>query len=448
MLNHLYESQITKIWRYQLLDRTGMTTEDGEPVKMVYPGRINGDHGADFRDAVVNIGGKLIKGDVEIHVKSSDWQAHRHYQDEVYNRVVLHVVMWHIPETATRLQNGRSVPVLALHRYMNNAASNGNDESPLVTSGMPCARMIEHVGMDGAVGFLDSAGEERFLAKAAGFQADIARMGAGQSLYHGMMGALGYAKNKLPFQELARRVPLKRLEAMTEDETDDEEYLARQQALLLGMAGLLSSHRWRGGRENTGDGWVDRLEELWASSRRGEVMSSRAWHLSHVRPNNSPIRRIAAMSYLMLRYRERGVFEGMIDIMQEIPVDNGYRRLEEGLMVTSNGYWASHLDFVMTNRVKSPTLLGRGRAADIVVNVLLPFTFAWSQLVSLPGLGRKALAFYRNWPELASNTVERHMMEQLGIDDRLISSGCRQQGLIHIYETLCTQGRCHCCFLR
>ena len=53
MTNNPPESQLIKVWQYQLLDRTGLVTEGGEPIEIIYPGRINDDKGADFRDAVI-----------------------------------------------------------------------------------------------------------------------------------------------------------------------------------------------------------------------------------------------------------------------------------------------------------------------------------------------------------------------------------------------------------
>ena len=94
MINNPSESHIIKVWQYQLLDRTGLVTEGGELIGIVYPGRINDDQGADFRDAVIATSRGLMKGDIEVHVKSSDWQDHRHHRNAIYNRVILHVVMW------------------------------------------------------------------------------------------------------------------------------------------------------------------------------------------------------------------------------------------------------------------------------------------------------------------------------------------------------------------
>lgn len=447
LINNLPESLVVKIWQHLLLNGTELTTERGELLKIIYPGRLNDDRGADFRDAVIAINGGLIKGDIEVHVKSSGWQAHRHHQDQVYNRVILHVVMWHNTKAATNLQNGKGVRILALHKYIESPISQWDDRiEPLSTLNMPCFKAPERLTPGIMAEFLDSTGEERFSAKAVKFQADLAQMEASQSLYQGIMGALGYSKNKLPFLELARRLPLHSLESITQGKISDDECLIRQQALLLGAAGLLPSQRQSRHQESDlNDKWIDKLEGLWTSSPHTKAMSLDAWHLFKVRPNNSPIRRLAAMSYLILRYRGKGIFEGLVNMVKEVPISQGYHRFEEGLAVTTNGYWASHFDFGLGSWIRNQSLLGSRRAADIIVNVLLPFTLAWSQVTSQPELERKALDLYHCYPKLAANSVERHMRNQLGLSSHLVNSAQRQQGLIHIYNTLCTQGRCHCC---
>jgi len=312
---------------------------------------------------------------------------------------------------------------------------------------MPCLKTAKGLATDTLAQFLDSAGEERFSAKAAEFQAELTQMEVSQCLYQGIMGALGYAKNKPPMLKLARRLPLHILQSMTQGEVSDGERLARLQALLLGTAGLLPSQRHNQQREYKDDRWADKLEGLWASSHGTQAMSEDDWHLFKVRPNNFPLRRIAAMSYLILRYRERGIVEEVVDMIKETPMSGGYLRLEKGFEVTVDGYWASHFDFGLDCKSDNPTLLGRWRAADIAVNVLLPFTLAWSKLNSQPGVEEKVLELYHSYPRLAANTVERHMIKQLGLNSSLVNSAQRQQGLIHIYNTLCSQGRCHCCRL-
>ena len=448
VIDNISESQVVEIWQNRLSDRTDLVTEEGEPIKIIYPGRINDDRGADLLDAVIATSQGLIKGDIEVHVKSRSWWAHRHHQDPNYNRVILHVVFWHNTEATTNLQNGQKVPTLALHKFIESQTDqHAKSAYPSTNWHMPCRNVINrwNTGVMGEL--LDIAGEERFLAKAADFQAALAQTEASQSLYQGIMGALGYTKNKRPLVELAHRLPLKRLESVTSGKMPDAECLVRQQALLLGTAGLLPSQRSnRHGVGKRDDEWIEKLEKVWASSRQTETMSADDWHLFKVRPSNFPTRRIVAMSYLLLRYREKGILEELVSrLIREAPVNTGYHRLEKALRVTTDGYWASHSDFGLPGRMSIPALLGEGRAADIVVNVLLPFAVAWGRRNSRLELTRKALDLYRHYPKPAANTVERHMRNQLGISRYLVNSAQRQQGLIHIYKTLCSQGECQRC---
>lgn len=439
----LPESQVVKIWQAVLPGRTDLVTEDGEAIEIVYPGRLNDDRGADLRDAVIATGRGLLKGDVEVHIRSGGWWAHHHHQDPAYNRVIMHVVVWHDTETAINLENGHKVPTLALHRFMTNG--NGSvDISPRRPA--YCRRSIlpgdsRQTGM-----VLDVAGDERFLARAAGLQATLARGDAGQCLYEGIMEALGYSKNKQSMAELARRVPLRRIETAATKTATATEYLARCQGQLLGTAGLLPSQRAGPYRaDNTYDEWVDKLERVWAACGGKTAMTEDDWHLFKVRPGNFPVRRIAAMSHLLLRYRRQGMLTGMLDRLGQTGMDAFYQEPWSWLLVPSDGYWAKNLDFGRPGGTGLPALLGRGRAADIVVNVLLPFATAWSKVNSCPEITDKAIEIYRNHPPLAENTLERHMRRQLGISRYLLDTARRQQGLIHIYRTFCAQGGCERC---
>ncbi|MHC1578422.1 MAG: DUF2851 family protein, partial [Dehalococcoidia bacterium] len=106
------EEQAVLIWQ-QAVGRELSSTAH-QPMKVIYPGTINRDNGPDFRDAVIASKSRLSKGDVEVHVRSSDWYNHQHHIDAAYNNVILHVAMWHDCNSATLLQSGKSIPVLSL----------------------------------------------------------------------------------------------------------------------------------------------------------------------------------------------------------------------------------------------------------------------------------------------------------------------------------------------
>jgi hypothetical protein len=441
------EKDVVAVWQNCMRSGMALTTEQGEPVEIIYPGRRNNGPGADYQDAVITTGGRLIKGDIEVHVRSGDWWSHRHHLDPAYNRVVLHVVMWHDREAPTNLCNGDTVPVLALSTSKDASLEKGSIVPfPSVLS-TPCARGISGIAMERLAGFLDRVGDARFLARAAEFQADLAGKDDGQVLYRGIMGALGYSRNKMACLELADRLPLVKLESMASGKYSDGECITRLQALLIGTAGLLPSQRGSGYfRDGLAHGYIGKLERLWSSHRGGCEMSADMWHLSCTRPYNSPLRRLAAMSYLITRYREEGLLAGLWGrYVVDAPSCQGWHRMEEALLVGADDYWGCHLDFGADSLTTSPTVLGEGRASDIMVNVLLPFTYARGRSAGRPGLATASLAAYRDYPRLADNALLRHMRLQLRIGRPVVNSARRQQGLLHIYRTLCTQGRCEHC---
>jgi hypothetical protein len=427
----LPESQVLKIWQ-NCTGRNDLETEEGMPVKVIYPGRINDGRGADFRDAVIQTGRGLLTGDIEIHSKSSDWRAHRHHLDPLYNRVVLHIVFRHNMTKSVMLENGQTVPTLALRK----AVAPGDKVYLLPGSSAPCR--ISKKLRDGILsGILDTAGQQRFQARAAGFQATPSPEEAGQALFRGIMVALGYSKNKHPMAELACRMPLAQLESLITVEMPDIECLAIFQTMLLGAAGLLPSQRVLHAVKMKNDGWTDRLEMLWSATDKPVTMSETDWQFFRVRPGNFPARRIAAMSRLLVRYRKDGLLNGLINILDKVAV-GGNRELEEALIVRS-------ADPGMTGEQSPASLLGRDRAADIVINVLLPFAAAWALVNLRPALAEKIMGLYHGYPPLATNTLERHMSRQLGIDGRLVNTARRQQGLIHIFKNYCSLGACFNC---
>jgi hypothetical protein len=285
---------------------------------------------------------------------------------------------------------------------------------------------------------LDTAGEQRFRQKADRFQAELKQKQAGQVLFRGIMGALGYAKNTDPFLELADRI--------TPFSTGSRQGLAARQALLLGTAGLLPSQRQQ--VEPTKEREVQELEQIWRSTDRSTgTMKESDWNLSHIYPNDSPVRRIIAQSYLLERYGRRRLLAGLLHLVREASPSGGHRLLQNGLTVDSDGYWRDHFDFGIRSRTKMAALLAQSKAGEVVVNVILPFAFYWGELTGAPELSEHSVDLYRSYPRLAENYLTRHMKRQLGIEASSDLTACRQQGLIHVFRAYCREGRCSECLL-
>jgi hypothetical protein len=387
---------------------------------------------------VITIGGQTIKGNIEVHVKSGDWRTHGHHRNPAYNGVVLHVVMYQDSRNEIELQNGMVIPTLIIGNHLKDKPDKSG------ASAVPCYS-VAIKDADRFLEIIDIMGMERFSEKVAQFKSDLEHAEAGQCLYSGIMRALGYSSNKDAFLELAKRVPLSLLESTALISNNNAECLLWQQAFLMGRAGLLPSQRSVDLREVSDNTYVNELEALWQISKYGDVMFAKDWQTFHVRPGNSPLRRMAGMSLLLQRYQETGLLQGLTQLVGEVTLEKSRGQLELGLMVRGDEYWTSHFDFYKQCAGLSPWLIGPDRTSDIVINVLLPFTYAWSQKNGQPETAEKVEALFRSYPALATNTIERHMRTQFGLKNAQVNSARRQQGLLFIYKNRCIQGLCGDC---
>ena len=439
----LREIQVVRVWQSRLLKGQELLSENGDALEIIYPGRLSDDRGADFCEAVISLNGQMLKGDVEIHIRSGGWRDHNHHLDPLYNRVILHVVMWPGGSPVTRLQNGGEIPVLTLSKYLEIPTEQPVEPASFEPhSNPPCLAAADRINPEALARLLDEAGDERFFQKEAGFREEIERTTPSQSLYRGVMGALGYSRNKLPFLELAGRLPLSVLESPADRGLTGSESLTRNLALLLGTAGFLEGHsRELLSKAGYESGFIKKLESIWVSISRGRPMSPDEWRFFKVRPANSPLRRIAAMSHLLHRYREPGLLQGLLGLITEIPEGQDNSSPEKGLIM--NG--AINKTGPSGSVSASPPLLGQARAADIITNILLPFSSAPGRTISSPEQDGLALELYRHYKGTALNSVEKHMAGKLGLKTAMIKTARRQQGLIHIYASRCRRDYCSGC---
>lgn len=103
------EITLQRIISQHAVSLSGLCSEAGQTISVLDTGRWNHGDGPDFQNARVLINGKEYTGDIEIHLNSRDWFAHKHHLDSRYNRVILHLVSGSCHPTARRA-DGITVP--------------------------------------------------------------------------------------------------------------------------------------------------------------------------------------------------------------------------------------------------------------------------------------------------------------------------------------------------
>ena len=432
-MEKISEKNVAGLWRSGLI--SGLEDDLGNDIQVIHPGRGSTRAGCDFQDAVIEMNGERVVGDVEIHVTSDLWLKHGHGANPLYNGIVLHAAMWQRGGLPIKLQNGRTIPTVILHKYIPGNMENIYLASNITAPGCSNGRRL--AARNKLHRLLLRAGMQRFMQKARRFSVSLPDDDASQVLYKAICRALGYSRNSVPFEKLAEILPLSLLERYASGDP------LKKQACLFGAAGLLPSQR--PGADSLTDDEAYRMEERWhAMGLTPCPIAGAEWRIAGVRPGNSPLKRLAGLSHLLCRFEDTGLLPGLTLLIEAAPFKQSSGILENCLIVKGEGYWACHHDFGQPHE-RSTALIGKGRAREIVINAVLPFFMARAGQEGDEKLERKISAIYTSCKPLPGNELTRYMQHELSIEGRSGLTACIQQGMLHIYHSWCRVKDCQAC---
>jgi hypothetical protein len=456
--DHPSEHLLHLLWQRQDLLRQPLMALDHPSITVYRPGRWSRSRGPDFLDAKLRVNDQFIRvGAVEVHVWASDWFRHGHDLDPAYTKVLLHVVWHNDLSTATVVDaSGREIPQLVLSGALTTPLAELQgllDEDRMPTGHgaamTPCQLSLLQMTPQMVGRLLEMAGEERWRQKANRFALRAERRGLEQALYETLMEALGYQGNRLPFWQLAKLAPVERLrEALAAVQPTP----IQVQAILFGVSGFLQ--RWQiepPSPPQEGGNYIATLATHWepVASLFPEGLDERQWRTAGIRPANFPQRRIAAAGYLLASVTQHSLMEVCFAPMRSLKAHASrpqLRRCLKGLarhlgVTGDDDFWSRRYAINGPEQRHPVNLLGPGRAATMVVDVVLPAAAVVAQLGREPIALDTVRALYLSHPRLPANEITRQMLRQFfgadHADTAPVSSACRQQGLMQLYRDFC-----------
>lgn len=407
------------VWKTRQFNQNNLTTTNQETIRIISPGWHNHDQGPDFINAKIVIGNTIWAGNVEIHIKSSDWLHHGHQHDPNYRNVILHVVYEHDQEIehligCPTLQLKGRIPRMVLQKY----ACLQESSNDIVCGPYLNREIRSYFSL-----FWDSWIIERWQRKIKEKQKfnDIIKNDWQHLFQIFLFDSFGFGIHKSNMELLGLSIPPKVL-------SNHKDNLLQLEAILFGMAGFLN--------EDAVDSYQLRLikEFEFLKSKWKLNPPTIQWKFSRTRPANFPTIRLAQLAAL---YHSS---QGLLSIVNN--PEKIYKNIFELFSFKVSAYWQQHYHFgkKFGQNKNFQFKLSADSAGKIISNALLPFLFYYADQLNMPELKESLLTI-----------PEKIKPEKNKITAKWLSLGVANQNQLHsqslmeLYNNYCVHKKCTSC---
>lgn len=389
------EELLHYVWKHKILPLQELKTSDGRTVEVINPGLHNKDAGPDFLDAKVKIDGMLWVGNVEIHVRTSDWFRHGHDKDVHYDNIILHVAL-EIDQTL-HYPDGNEIPQLqvAIPDYIRD-----NYDSLLRSDQFPrCSNVVGNIPRLIVHNWMNSLQIERLEVRTKQImeRRDKLNMNWEDTLFVTIARSFGFGKNGDAFEQWAQSIPMGAVGKHRDN-------LFQIEAIFFGQAGLLEDDAK--GKEIQGktedsdklintqqpdypDYYVRLAKEYKYLRQKFSLtpINAKIWKFARLRPQNFPHIRIAQLA--MLYYSQQ------MNLSKLINADS-IEKIQAILSTQVSEFWRSHYTFTSDVSEETDKQLTKSSIHLIIINSVAPILFAYGRYKGEDSLCEKAYNLWEN----------------------------------------------------
>lgn len=409
------EKLLQYLWNYKIFKHFDFRDMEGNPVEIIDFGKWNTDSGPDFLEAKIKVGGVILAGHIELHIKSSDWIFHHHSQDPNYQNIILHAVYEHDMDI-DELKN-KNIPTLELKNYIDKDTLwkyekllNGNQFIACENSFNPKyipARFHE----DNILRKLNEKSEEleRNLKK---FKNNFEAV-----LFHSLAYSFGLKINAEIFRQIAESIDFTIILKVRQNRTQLE-------ALLFGIAGWLEDPK-----DETMKTWKREFDFLKAKFNIPNLRIHPKF--LRLRPPNFPTLRLSQLADLY--HEHQNLFSKVIHAKSAEELFIVFKEIK------ASEYWDNHFNFGKISNVNQPKMLSSDFTELIILNTILPLKYTYHQHHN-EGISEELLTFYKNLPAEKNSIIDQWTKMNVNISNALES-----QSLIYHFNHFCVEKNCLNC---
>lgn len=400
------------IWQYQIFNSIALTTTQFDRLTILNPGKWNHNQGPDFSMARILINGEQWIGNIELHVRSSDWHLHHHDQDPNYKNVILHVVWQH------DLDNN-FIPVLELESRVPSLLLSKYQTWSLQKSFISCSGSTGSLDMQIVYPFLKWLNAKRQTQRSKEVMILVESLSGDweEAFWRQLARSFGHKVNADSFERMAENLPYKIL-------LRHQHNLKQLEALIFGQAGLLHS--------GTGDVYADELYKEFIFLRRKYKLRRNVFPLYflRMRPINFPTIRLAQLASLIHHHP---------DLLRTIKDLEDQQSIKKLLKISAGAYWNTHFRFGEETSFQLKNI-GIGLIEKIMINTIIPFVKAYQ---SKRGK-QQQLQYLDEWTSEMKSEYNSIVtgFSNIGMAPRNMEDS---QGLLELKKSYCDQLKCLDC---
>ncbi|MFO8055545.1 MAG: DUF2851 family protein, partial [Bacteroidales bacterium] len=383
---------------------------------------LNTDAGPDFSNARIRIGETTWAGNIELHIRSSDWYLHGHDKDKAYDNVILHVVMEN-DRDVFRL-NGEKVPVVSLKGKYDKSIENRYRMFMQSRNWIACQSECLRVRPVILLNWLERMAIERLEDRSIRIHNYLqdTQYDWEQAYFQMLCRNFGFKTNTEPFEMLGRQIPLKliRRNSWTAQQTE---------AILFGQAGFLTEKHYNSYHEKLRLAYEGIKAKYQLMPLPGHI-----WKFMRLRPANFPTVRIAQLA---------AILQQSPHLLRPVLEAENLQEIKTLYNVTASDYWITHYHFNKPQtRSVAPKKLGNTAIELILINTAIPFLFVYGKFHNKPVYQDKALDWLMQLPAEKNHITKKYRQRNFPCEHALHS-----QALLQLRHHYCSKKKCLQCHI-
>ncbi len=406
------------IWKYKKFEGIQLFSVQGKEISIVKTGQYLEQAGPDFFNAQLLIDGQKWAGNIEIHLKSSDWYVHKHETDKAYNSVILHVVWEH--DTDVYNSDNQSIETLELKNIVSKTIQQKYSKLLNTPKWINCESDLKNIDSFIVENWLERLYIERLEEKSVVIDQifNQTQHNWEATLFCVLAKTFGLNINGEYFLKTALQIPFLVIQK-------ERFYLENLEALLLGAAGLLS--------ETKEDVYYKNLQKRWEYLRykyKINIQNLEKPQLFKLRPDNFPTIRLAQLAKLLHMYDQL--------FFKLILAENTWAIFDLFKNIQPSEYWQTHYTFDHEHEPKSKKI-SQSFINLLMINALIPMLFYYHSSQKNLDI-EKIIVLLTELPPEKNVVIDR--FATCGIET---TNAFQTQALLQLKRTYCEAQKCLNC---